>query len=66
VDSLLPANRGVLAMWAPLWGLVRWDTSPGGHLDWSVLWGLAARERGRLRPPWFVDTAPPSEVAVGG
>ena len=62
MDSLLPANRGVLAMWAPLWGVFRWDTSPAGRLDWNLLWGLAARERGRLRPPWFIDTEPP----VGG
>lgn len=66
IDSLLPANRGVLAMWAPLWGLFRWDTSPSGHLDWSLLWGLAARERGRLRPPWSVETMPPTETPDGG
>jgi len=66
IDSLLPANRGVLAMWAPLWGLFRWDTSPGGNLDWSLFWGLIARERGRLRPPWHLDTEPPMEARDDG
>jgi hypothetical protein len=66
MDSLVPANRGVLAMWAPLWALVRWDTSAAGRLDWNLLWGLAARERGRLRPPFFIDTAPPVEAPRGG
>ena len=66
MDSLLPANRGVLAMWAPLWGVFRWDTSPDGHLDWSLLWGLVSRERGHLRPPWFIDRAPPTEDDDGG
>lgn len=51
VDALVPRNRGVLALWAPLWGLVRWETRPDGVLDWSVLWGLVAREAGRLRGP---------------
>jgi len=66
MDSLVPANRGILAMWAPLWGVFRWDTSPGGHLDWSLLWGLASRERGHLRSPWFIDRAPPTEEDDGG
>jgi hypothetical protein len=66
IDSLLPANRGVLAMWAPLWGVFRWDTGPGGDLDWSLLWGLVARERGRLRSPWSVHTAAPAEAGDGG
>src|SRR5262249_19710284 len=66
MDSLVPANRGILAMWAPLWGVFRWDTSPGGHLDWSLLWGLASRERGHLRSPWFIDRAPPTEDDDGG
>ena len=57
---------GVLAMWAPLWGVFRWDTSPDGHLDWSLLWGLVSRERGHLRPPWFIDRAPPTEDDDGG
>ncbi|HJQ83369.1 MAG TPA: hypothetical protein VKA21_04790 [Candidatus Binatia bacterium] len=52
LDSLLPRNRGVLALWAPLWGIVRWDTRPDGTRDWNVLWGLVAREQGRLRGPW--------------
>lgn len=59
VDSIIPTNRGVLAMWAPLWGLVRWDTGPAGDLDWSLLWGLAARERGRWRGPIDVGTQEP-------
>jgi hypothetical protein len=50
-DSIIPTNRGVLAMWAPLWGLFRWDASPEGDLDWNLLWGLVARERGTLRGP---------------
>lgn len=55
IDSLLPTNRGVLALWAPLWALVRWDTTAAGDRDWSILWGLVARERGRLRGPIHVD-----------
>ena len=50
-DSLLPKNRGVLAMWAPLYGAFRWDD---GTRDWSVLWGLLARRHGRLEGPWHV------------
>ena len=54
MDSLVPATA---ASWrcGPRCGVFRWDTSPGGHLDWSLLWGLASRERGHLRPPWFID-----------
>jgi hypothetical protein len=55
LDSVLPKNRGVAALWAPLWGVFRWDTGPEGERDWSLLWGLVARERGRLRGPWHVD-----------
>jgi hypothetical protein len=54
-DSLMPKNRGVVAMWAPLWGVFRWDTAPDGSRDWSLLWGLLARESGRLRGPVHVD-----------
>jgi len=54
-DSLLPKNRGLLALWAPLYGLVRWDTRPDGAHDWNLLWGLAAREDGRLRGPWYLE-----------
>lgn len=57
-DSLMPRNRGILGMWAPLWALVRWDERPAGAGGWSVLWGLVAREGGRLRGPWYVDTRP--------
>ncbi len=53
-DSLMPRNRGVLTSWAPLWGVVRWDTAPDGSREWSLLWGLLARERGRLVGPWHV------------
>jgi hypothetical protein len=52
VDSLLPKNRGVLALWAPLYALFRWDTRPDGAQDWSLLWGAAAREDGHLCGPW--------------
>ncbi len=55
VDSLLPRNRGVEALWAPLYGLFRWDTRPDGTHDWNLLWGLLAREHGRLRGPWTWD-----------
>jgi hypothetical protein len=54
VDSLLPENRGVMALWAPLYGVFRWDTAADGSRDWSLLWGLVARERGRLAGPWHV------------
>jgi hypothetical protein len=54
LDSLLPRNRAVLALWAPLYGLVRWDTRPDGACDWNLLWGLAAREDGRLLGPWHL------------
>lgn len=55
VDSLVPKNRGVLEMWAPLYALFRWDTRPDGALDWNAAWGLVAREDGRLRGPWYLE-----------
>jgi len=58
VDSLLPKNRGVLALWAPMWGLVRWDTEPDGAHDWNVGWGLLANERRHLVGPWHLSLAP--------
>jgi len=54
-DSLLPKNRGVLDLWAPLYGLFRWDTRPDGALDWNAAWGLLAREDRRLVGPWHLD-----------
>lgn len=51
-DSLMPKNRGVQAMWAPLYGLYRWDTEPDGARSWNIGWGLLAREHGRLVGPW--------------
>lgn len=57
-DSLLPRNRGVLALWAPLYGLVRWDTRPDGALDWNAAWGLVAREDGRMMGPWYLERDP--------
>src|SRR5439155_1145957 len=54
-DSLLPKNRGLLTLWAPLYNLVRWDTRPDGAHDWNLLWGLAAREDGRLRGRWYLE-----------
>ncbi|HZP40884.1 MAG TPA: hypothetical protein VFD84_05165 [Candidatus Binatia bacterium] len=54
-DSILPKNRGVLALWAPLSGVFRWDTAPDGSREWNLLWGLVARERGHLRGPIHVD-----------
>jgi hypothetical protein len=54
MDSLVPKNRGVLALWAPLYGLVRWDTESDGVTDWNVGWGLVAGERGHLLGPWHV------------
>jgi hypothetical protein len=65
-DSLLPRNRGVLAMWAPLYGALRWDTGLERRLDWNVLWGLVAREDGRWLPPWYVDLGGPDEAVDGG
>ena len=59
VDSILPTNRGVLDAWAPLYGVLRWDTSSGGDRDWNLLWGLLTREQGRWHGPlsWqFEDT----------
>jgi len=68
VDSLFPKNRGLLAMWAPLYGLLRWDTRPDGARDWNVLWGLVGREDGRLVGPWHLELEPPAaaEGARGG
>jgi hypothetical protein len=63
-DSLLPRNRGVLALWAPLWALGEWDTAADGARDWSVLWGLVARQDRRLRGPWTLDLD--EEAADGG
>jgi hypothetical protein len=54
-DSLLPKNRGILAMWAPLYGLVRWDTRPNGARDWNALWGLVAEEDEEVMGPWHFD-----------
>jgi len=54
-DSLLPKNRGVLEMWAPLYGFLRWDTRPDGALDWNAVWGLVGREDGRMRGPWHLE-----------
>jgi hypothetical protein len=55
LDSLLPKNRGIVELWAPLWGLYRWDTRPDGERDWSAAWGLIARDGGRLRGPWYLE-----------
>jgi hypothetical protein len=54
-DSLLPKNRGVLELWAPLYGLLRWDTRPDGARDWNAGFGFLAREGGRLRGPWYFE-----------
>jgi hypothetical protein len=66
-DSLLPKNRGVLALWAPIYALLRWDTRPDGARDWNLLWGLLAREDGHLIGPVHVglDTTAPAEAAHG-
>jgi hypothetical protein len=67
-DSLLPRNRGVLTLWAPLYAWVRWDTRPTGARDWSLLWGLVAREDRGLRGPWHLDleSAPPAAGSSDG
>jgi hypothetical protein len=66
-DSLLPRNRGVLGNWAPLYALFRWDTRPGGTLDWNLGWGLLAREDSRLRAPWHLELdRQEAEVVHGG
>ena len=58
-DSLMPQNRGVLNLWAPLWAFARWDTRPSddagdGTLDWNLAYGLVAREDGHLLGPWHL------------
>lgn len=54
VDALTPRNRGVLALWAPLWALLRWESEGGDTADWTLAWGLLGRQRGRLRGPlWW-------------
>jgi len=60
MDSLAPKNRGILGLWAPLYGLLRWDTRPDGAEDWNLLWGLAAREDGHLLGPWHLELGPPA------
>jgi len=68
-DSLMPKNRGVDRLWAPLYGIVRWDTRSDGTREWSVLWGLVAREHGHLVGPWHIDLGDggtPLEAADGG
>jgi hypothetical protein len=56
VDALAPRSRGVATQWAPLWSLLSWRTDDAGDdLDWSLLWGLVSRERGRLRGPIHLD-----------
>jgi hypothetical protein len=52
-DSLVPYARGVRALWAPLTALVQWADDERGT-DWSVLFGLVGRRRGRLHGPWYV------------
>jgi hypothetical protein len=64
-DSLLPKNVGVLTLWAPLYGLFRWDTRLDGQEDWNLLWGLAAREDGRLLGPVHIDLGSPAGDASG-
>src|SRR5439155_1421486 len=54
-DSLLPKNRGVLTLWAPIYGLFRWETAADGSEDWNALWGLVARENGHLLGPMRFD-----------
>jgi hypothetical protein len=66
LDSLLPKNRGILAAWAPLWAVWRWDTRPDGAEDWSLLWGLVAREDRCVRGPWYLDVERDAEAAHGG
>jgi hypothetical protein len=66
VDSLLPKNRGILALWAPLYGAVRWDTEADRSRDWNLLWGLVAREEGRWRSPWSIDLDRWEGAADGG
>jgi hypothetical protein len=63
-DGLMPKNRGVLAMWAPLWRAVEWDTAPDGGREWSLLWGLVGRRRGRFEGPWHVRTESPLEAPL--
>ena len=46
---------GILALWAPLYALVRWDTRPDGARDWNAAFGLVAREDGRLCGPWHLE-----------
>ncbi len=64
-DSLLPHSRGVRRMWAPLYGVARWDTAPAGTRDWSLLWGLVAREDGHLQGPWRIALDPGTEGGDG-
>jgi hypothetical protein len=64
-DSLMPKNRGIIAMWAPLWGVFRWDTRPDGTRDWNLLWGLVAREDGRLVGPWHLDLGSRGRAEAG-
>jgi hypothetical protein len=59
VDSLIPKNRGALAVWAPLYALFRWDTRPTGERDWNLGWGLLAREGGELRGPFHLELNAP-------
>jgi len=55
LDAIAPRSRGVATQWAPLWSLLAWHTDDAGRLDWSLLWGLVARERGRLRGPVHLE-----------
>lgn len=53
LDAILPTNRGLLDEWAPLYGLLRWDTSIEGTTDLNLLWGLVTREHGGWRGPVY-------------
>ncbi|MGH7895846.1 MAG: hypothetical protein ACREQL_14335, partial [Candidatus Binatia bacterium] len=53
LDALLPANRGIRALWAPLTALLSWETGPAGT-EWELGYGLVGRRRGALHGPWYI------------
>ena len=62
-DSLMPKNRGVLALWAPLYGFYRWDTEPDGHAAWQAFKHLhvGLKARGLGVKQWTRDLIVPRE-----
>lgn len=52
LDSLLPGNRVVLDLYAPLWQLWTRERDERGG-SWTLLWGAISGEGSRIEYPWY-------------